>query len=103
VIWGDHRIELTRHRSHENGVGRERSGDSTCPRRRRQKKIVFVPESPAVAGVRIQRAQRDARRSYSEPESEIVPGDCCRTCNRLGGQRAGDLSQGQVSRRQYHP
>jgi len=67
VVGRDHGIELTAHRSHENRVSGERPIDSRGACGRSEKLRVFAPESPGIARMRIQRAQRDPRLRNAEP------------------------------------
>jgi len=67
MIWRDHRIELAAHGAHENRVGGERPLDSSSTGRWREKHRVLAAESPAIARVRIQCAQRDPWLGHAEP------------------------------------
>jgi len=75
VIRRDHCIELTAHGADKNGVGGEWSGDAGRLRGGSQYLLVLHSEASAIAGMRIESAQRDARRLYAEPSHEILAGD----------------------------
>jgi len=67
VVGRDHRIELAAHRAHENSVGGKRPLNSRGAGGGCEKRRVFVPESAAIAPVRIQRAQGNSRLGDAEP------------------------------------
>jgi len=102
VVRGDHCIELAPHRAHENGIGRERTGDPRSSRRRCKKLRVFVTESPRVARVRIECAECDFRLGDVEPASQGITCDGCHLNYRRSAQFLTNLAQGNVRRRQYH-
>jgi len=85
VIRGDHRVEFTPHRPHKNRIRREGPVDSGCACGGLENFGVFAAESPAIAGVRIERAQCDSRRRDAEPSLQPVASDA-RTFN--NGRRA---------------
>jgi len=75
VIWRDHGIEFTAHRSHKNRISRKRPVNSGSARRGLEKFGVFAAEPSAIAGVWIESAQRYSRRRNSEPRLQSVARD----------------------------
>jgi hypothetical protein len=67
MVGRDHGIELAAHCSHKNRVSGERPIDSRSACSRSEELRVFAPESPGIAPMRIQRAQRDPRLRNAEP------------------------------------
>jgi hypothetical protein len=72
VVRRNHRIKLTAHCAHEDGVGGKWSLDSCGARRRRQKRRVLLSESATIAPVRIERAKRDPWLRDSEPAAQAI-------------------------------
>jgi hypothetical protein len=75
VVGRDHGVEFAAHRAHEYCIRRKRSENSRGARRGRQDLGVLIPESPAIPGVRVERAQRNSRRGDSEPPLQPVARD----------------------------
>jgi hypothetical protein len=96
VIRRDHRIELTADGSDEDRIGGKGSGDLRSPGGRCQELRFFISESSTVAGVRVQRAQRDARLGDPEPVSQAVASDPGGVDNRIVGQSTRHVSKRQV-------
>jgi len=67
VVGRDYGIELAAHGSHKNRVSGERPIDSRSACSRGEKLRVFGPESPGIAPMRMQRAQRDPGLRNAEP------------------------------------
>ena len=79
VIRRDHGVELAAHRAHEHGVGGERPGEPAGARGGREHAVVLVAEPAVVAGVRVERAQREARLGDAEPVAQparVMPAAC---------------------------
>jgi len=75
VIRRNHCVELAAHGADKNGVGGEWSGDAGRLRGGSKYLLVLHSEASAIAGVRIESAQGDARRLYAEPSHEILARD----------------------------
>src|SRR5205085_582710 len=82
MVRGNHRVELAAHGADKDSVSRKRSGQSGPARSWRKKLLVFISESAAVAGVRVERTESNARLGDSEPLSQAL------ACN------ASDISYG---------
>ena len=78
MIGRDDRVEGAAHRAHEDGVGGKGTGDPRLPRCRREQQIVLATEAATVAGVRIERAERDARLGDAEPLAQSLARDTSR-------------------------
>jgi len=102
VVGRDYHIELAAHGAHEYRVGGKRSVDSGSARRGRENVRVLIAESAAIAGVWIERAQRDARLGDVKPVAQPGTRDARRFADRLGIQRPNHLAQGNVCRRQNY-
>jgi hypothetical protein len=103
VIRRDHGVKFPAHRSHKNCIRRKwpvNSGSSRCGL---QKLGVFVAESPAITGVRIQGAQRNSRRL--NPEPGLQPTACDARGFDDGGcaQILGDAAKRNVRRGKHYP
>jgi hypothetical protein len=96
VIWGDHRVELPTHCPHEHGVRRKGSGYSRLARGRSQQVLVLIAETSAVARVRVERAERDARLGDAEPLLQPCSRDARRFGNGFRAQFFRDSSQRKV-------
>src|SRR5207253_958604 len=103
VVRCDHSIELSPHGAHEDCVSRKRSIDSCSTRGGGENIPVLVAESPAVAGVRVERAQCDARLGNIKPFPESMAGDTRCLGNRVRTELLRNLPQRNVSRSQYDP
>jgi hypothetical protein len=75
VVRRDHRVEGAAQGAHEHGVGRERAGEAEPAGGRGEQLVVLAAEPAAVAGVRVQSAEREARRLDPEPPPQVVAGD----------------------------
>ena len=105
MIAGDDDVELAARGAQEDGVGGKRSGHVDAARAarrdgRRDHAVVFVPEQPVLAGVRIEPGHGDARaaptkRGSSRAVSSIVPS------SDSPGQRPRHLAERDVHRRQH--
>jgi len=92
VVRRDNRVELAPHGADKNSIGGERSGDLRFPSRRSEQLCFLVSESSSVTGVRIERAQRDARLGDAEPVSQTVASNPRGIYDRLAGQSARHVS-----------
>jgi len=92
VIRRDYRVEFAAHRAHENRVGRKWPEDQGLPRGGSQNVLILRPETAIVAGVRIQRAQRDPRRGNPEPVGESAAGDISGLTDCAGRHRRRDFA-----------
>jgi len=102
VVGRNHRIELSAHRSHKNRVSGERPIDSRGACRRREKLRVFAPESPGIASMRIQRAQRDPRLRDAEPAAQTLTRKSGGFGYRFHRQLLDHFAQGDVGCCQHH-
>ena len=102
VIRRDHRVELAAHRAHEDGVGGKRAGDAGRARGGREQLVVLAAEAAAVAGVRIERAERDARLGDAEPVAQPVARHARRRSTIASrGEQARHVAQRDVRRREH--
>jgi hypothetical protein len=62
VVRRDHGVEGAAQGAHEHGVGRERAGEAEPAGGRGEQLVVLASEPAAVAGVRVEGAEREARR-----------------------------------------
>jgi len=98
----DHGVKFPAHRAHEDGVRRERAFDSGLARCRLQKLRVLTAEPSAVAGVRIEGAQRNSRCLDSEPRLKPIARDARCFDDGRRAQSLGDAAKGNVGRRQHN-
>jgi len=75
VIGGDDGVKFPAHRSYKNCIRRKRPLNACGARGRFQQLRVFAAESPTIAAVWIQSAQRNSRRRNSEPCAEPLAGE----------------------------
>jgi len=101
VIGRDHRVELTAHCTDEYGVSGEWTSDFGESRRGRHHLLVLHPEAAAIAGMRVERTKRDARRLDAEPAREIFARDRGDGNHLLAGERVGNVTKRDVSRREH--
>jgi len=102
VIRGDHRIELAAHRAHEHRIGGKRPEDSARAGGGGKQLVVFGAEPSSVAGVWIQRAQRDSRLGDPVPFDQAGPRDVSGLDDRIGAQLLGHSPERKMRRRQHH-
>jgi len=103
VIGRDHGVELPSHRADEDGVGGIRAFYPRLARGGSQQLRVFVAKSPSIPSVRIDRAQRDARRADAEPLLESLTRYARDIDDSVGVEMLYDLPQRDVRRRKNNP
>jgi hypothetical protein len=102
VIRCDHCVELAAHRSHEDGISRERTGDASLARRRGEQVHVFTAKPATVTRMRVERAKRDAWLGDSKPPRQVFASDPRGLGDRASVESFGHGAQGDVRRRQNH-
>jgi len=102
VVRRDDGIELSFHRAHEHRVGRIRSRYPGLASRWGKHVFVLLAEPAAIATVRVQRAQRDARLRDRKPVRQTFAGDSRRSHNAFPRHRGGHVAQCEVGGRQHH-
>jgi hypothetical protein len=102
VIWRNHGVEFSAHRSHEDRIRRKGPIDTCRARGRLEELRVFAAESPAIAAVRIQSAQRNSRRRDSEPCAEAFARDARSFDDGRRAQILSDAAKWNVCRCKHH-
>ena len=98
VVERDHRVELARRGAEEDRVRRERArraGAGPRARGRARRRGASSPRrrTPLLAGVRVQRREREARAGEAEVVAERPVGDDERLRDALGRERAAELAE----------
>ncbi len=75
---------------------------SRRPSRRREQRCVLGPETPAVPGVGIERAECDTWLRNAKPRAQAFACDRRNVHDRRLGQRRGDVAQRDMGRREHH-
>ena len=101
MIRREHGVEFSAQRAHEHGIGRERTRGVERRRGGPQQAIVLVAEEPAFAGVRVERAQGEARRRDAPPVPQRVGGDAPRLHDALRRHRCDRVPQREVRRHEH--
>ena len=102
VIRRDHRVKLTPHGAHEHRVGRERSCHSHLAGHRSEQEVVFGAKAPAVARVRVERAESQARLGNAELVAQPRTGHTRRAPERISCDRAWHIAERNVRGREHH-
>ena len=102
VIRRDHGVELAAHRANEDRVRRKRTENSGRFGGRSQDLVVLRAEPPAVAGVRIQCAQRDPRLIDAEPLRKPSASRSPRRRSRASSRRGTTSRSAKMRRREHH-
>jgi hypothetical protein len=100
VVRSNYRVELAAHCAHEDRVCGKWSIDSSCTRRRRQKRRVLLSEPSAIAPMRIQRAERDPWLRDPEPAAQPFTSNARRFRYRRRSQLLANVAQRNVRRRE---
>ena len=75
MIRRNHGVELAAHRADKNSIRGERAGQPSFTRGRRKELLVFISEPPAVAGVRVEGTESNARLTDCEPITQAFARD----------------------------
>ena len=84
------------HRAHEHRVGGKWAEQTVRARGGSEQLVVLGAEAAAVAGVRIERAERDARLGDAEPVAQTGARDVGRRGDGVGGERGRHVAQRNV-------
>ena len=101
MIRGDDDVEFPAHRANEHSIGGERTERAEFSCDRRQQLAVLGPESAAITGVRVQRAEGNARLRDVIPVLQPFACETDRIAKRGGGECGGNVAERQVRGRQH--
>src|SRR5919107_4718388 len=96
MVRSDHRVERAAHGADEDGVGREWASETRLTRDRSEEDVVLAAKAAAIAGMRVERTERDARRFDAEPVAQSLARDPGRVEDHLAREQARHVSERDV-------